>query len=218
MTRWKTAGILFVLAGVAATVTAYFRPFLDPHYIQDGWGMMLSLYEQILPLAGMGFALAQLSMRWRVINLVLLLAGIGAGLYAGEPLVSATIVHYQQFNFVVPMGAICCALTGLCLVSQNRIRLFLLPLTALISGLGFATAITIISADPAETASAVMAVLWVAVSALLLWRLFEQRWFFIAGRILGAWLIAIGIMLGAAEIKPRPPEPTKAPAINLNKV
>ena len=44
-----------------------------------------------------------------------------------------------------------------------------------------------------------------AIATLLSWRAFEGPWLVVASRILGSWLIAIGAMLLAAQLIPRPP-------------
>ena len=49
---------------------------------------------------------------------------------------------------------------------------------------------------------------------LLVLRGFARPWFSIPGRIFGSWLIAIGAMLAAAQLIPRPLAPEPPPAVD----
>jgi hypothetical protein len=72
------------------------------------------------------------------------------------------------------------------------------------------------------TASAGIAfAFWIVAAVCLTVRAFRQPWFDIPGRILGSWLIAIGLLYGGASLVPRrtpaaPPRPLQAPPGSLD--
>ena len=85
--------------------------------------------------------------------------------------------------------------------------LVVLPVAALATGMALGLVINFDDAMAEEwlfAGGAVLAGSWIVVTALVLWRRFERQWFPIAGRVLGAWLMAIGLMLGAFHLIPPP--------------
>jgi hypothetical protein len=52
---------------------------------------------------------------------------------------------------------------------------------------------------------------WVVVTVALTVRAFRRGWFVVAGRILGSWLIAGGLLYGGASLVPRPSLPPSPP-------
>lgn len=65
--------------------------------------------------------------------------------------------------------------------------------------------------DGGFTGAAIIAALWLTVGITLTWRLMERPWLRVGGRILGSWLIAIGLMLSGAALAPRRSPPVAAP-------
>ena len=57
--------------------------------------------------------------------------------------------------------------------------------------------------------------LWIVAAVALTVRAFRRDWFTIPGRILGSWLIAVGLLYGGASLIPKrnvlPPPPPVAP-------
>lgn len=110
-------------------------------------------------------------------------------------------------NWVGLPGPIACAAIGLALAASGRLRSWLLPPTAIIIGAMLAIGIELVdpnSDDPNFLRGAIAASLWLIATVVSIARLSDRPWFRIAIRILGSWLIAIGLMLGTAVLLPRP--------------
>ena len=56
--------------------------------------------------------------------------------------------------------------------------------------------------DPFYTWTPVLAAFWIVAAVALTLHAFRRRWFPIFGRILGSWLIAIGLLYGGASLAP----------------
>jgi hypothetical protein len=81
------------------------------------------------------------------------------------------------------------------------------PAAALVIGAMLAIAIKLVDPsfhDPNFLRGAIAASVWLVATIALTCRLCDRPWFRIAIRIVGSWLIAIGLMLGAAILLPRP--------------
>jgi hypothetical protein len=56
---------------------------------------------------------------------------------------------------------------------------------------------------PAYTWTPVLIAFWIIVAVTLTLRAMRRTWFDIFGRILGSWLIAIGVLYGGASLVPK---------------
>jgi hypothetical protein len=114
-------------------------------------------------------------------------------------------------------GPISYLAAGVALVASMRWRTFVAPVASMIFGtmLGLTIKLTDPSLhEPAFTWTPLLAACWVIAAAALTLRAFRRGWFSIFGRILGSWLIAIGLLYGGASLLPPKREPPP-PAVAL---
>jgi hypothetical protein len=67
--------------------------------------------------------------------------------------------------------------------------------------------------EPVFTWTPVLIAVWIIAATSLTLGAFWRDWLSVFGRILGSWLLAIGLLYGGASLvpKPRPPSPTSLP-------
>jgi hypothetical protein len=112
----------------------------------------------------------------------------------------------------VPIGYLA---TGAALVASARWREWLAPICAAIFGamLGLTIKLTDPSLhEPAYSWTPALIAFWMVGAVSLTLRAFRRGWFAIFGRILGSWLVAIGLRYGGASVVPKrqPPPPAAA--------
>ena len=179
-----------------------------------GWWILTDALapERVLPLVGLGTALGLVELRFDVTALAGFALGIAAGFLAQDQLQSLLARLPQASSHLYLSGPIACVAMGLALLPGRRLGRWLAPLAALITGAMLATAITLTDPtlhDPTVRIIGVGTAVWIIAAVALTLRAFRQRWFDIAGRILGSWLIAIGLLYGSASLMPnRKPPPT----------
>jgi hypothetical protein len=211
MAKWTALAVLMI--GLAALLATALHPLPDRTSFEFGLLYTLTRYEQSLPLAGLGLALAQMRRRPLFVNGALLVAAVPLGGFVANAIVAALATGADPFVYLRLLPAACCATTGLVLVLPGPMRAVLLPVAALASGIALGLVINMDDPTVEESLFAFGAVasgIWLVAVPLLLWRRFAQPWFLIAGRIFGAWLIAVGSMLGALHLIP-PPELAEPP-------
>jgi hypothetical protein len=201
-----------IAGGLAALAIALFYPRATKSNFEFGLLYTITRYDQALPLVGIGFAIAKLPLRLCLAGLIVFAIGIPAG-----GLISGWIVVVLSQNpglagYVFLIAPVCCLIVGIALAGPNRIGSLLTLPAAFLSGSALGLVVRFNDPSVAQrsfAAGAVLSGLWLTVPPLLLWRQLERPWFPIAGRIFGAWLIAIGAMLAASQLIPRPlpPEP-----------
>ena len=215
MAKWTAPAVLTV--GLAVLLATALHPLPDRTAFEFGLLYTLTRYEQSLPLAGLGLALAQMRLRPLFVNVALFIAAVPLGGLVANAIVAALATGADLFVYLRLLPAACCATTGLVLVVRGTIRAFLLPVAALASGLALGLVINMSDPTVEESMFALGAVacgIWLVAGPLLLWRRFAQPWFLIAGRIFGAWLIAVGLMLGALHLIPPPDLAEPPPAMS----
>jgi hypothetical protein len=167
----------------------------------------------VLPLIGLGVAFALVGVRLFTAALVLFAFGIAGGL-RGEywllwtlDLIPGAAMHLFVTDPIAYLAA------GVALIAGTRWRTYVAPVAAIV--VGATLALTIRLTDPslhalAFTFAPVLAAFWIVTAVSLTLRAFRRGWFPIFGRILGSWLIAIGILYGGASLLPKrePPPPT----------
>ncbi len=161
---------------------------------------------RVLPLLGLGVALALVDIYLCVVSLLLFACGIAAGLVTQDHFVTALAALPQAASHDFLTGPISCLAVGLALATGARLRRGLLPFAALIAGamLVFANRVSDPSLHDWRFPLAGIAIaLWIVGSVMLTLRAFRRDWFTIPGRILGSWLIAIGLLYGGATLMPR---------------
>jgi hypothetical protein len=175
---------------------------------------------RVLPLVGMSVAFALLGAPILILSLTLFVVGVGSGLYTEDLLLWAldSVPGAATHSFLT--DPISYLVAGLALVVGARWRAGMAPVSAAIFGamLGLSVRLTDPSLHvPAYTWTPVLIAFWIVVAVTLTLRAMRRTWFDIFGRILGSWLIAIGVLYGGASLIPKrnPPEvavpPTTAP-------
>jgi hypothetical protein len=109
-------------------------------------------------------------------------------------------------------GPISCLAIGIALVPGARLLPWLLPISSIIAGAMLSLAIFLNDPslhEPAFILMPVLAAFWTVAAVALTVRAFLRSWFAIFGRILGSWLVAIGLLYGGASLLPvlEPPPP-----------
>ena len=162
--------------------------------------------ERILPMAGLGVALGLVSAPAFAAALLLFLLGLYVGFLAQNPLLAMLIgvPHAAMHHFFT--GPIASIAVGLALIAGTRLRPFALLPIALAAGAVQALAIVVTDPslhDPTNSITGVLIALWIVAAVSLTARAFRRAWFHTGARILGSWLIAIGLLYGGAALLPR---------------
>ncbi len=138
---------------------------------------------------------------------VMFIFGIGLGLPSESWLLSVAGNAQKSWALILLVtGPLSPVVAGLTLaVSDQWRRWILLPMAFLLGSiLGVAITLDAASADQHSFAEAATAMaVWLVASVAFSWAAFERPWFRIGGRIIGSWLIAIGLMLGGSLLAPR---------------
>jgi hypothetical protein len=163
-------------------------------------------FQRILPLVGLGIALALLDAKACVATFLLFVAGIAIGSATADVLVQAmerlpTSPERHQF-LTAPIQ---CIAVGVALAAPTGIRRAVAPIAGLLAGMALAVAVwtTVpLFQDPVLTGAGIGFALWIVLGVFLTVRAVRRSWFDIAGRIFGSWLIAIAMLYGGAALVP----------------
>ena len=197
-----------VLAGAGALVVALilFSPAAERG--ATGWWMIKEAlsFRRVLPLIGLGTALALLPWRAGLIGFGAFALGIVSGLYGIDALIAAVVqipggAQYHTLARLVSPVAFLAA--GVALASPLRVRPYLAPLGALAAGAAFASFVRLtypMFGDPGVVKAGILFGLWVIVTSALSVHAFRQPWFAIAGPIVGSWFIGIALLDGGAVL------------------
>jgi hypothetical protein len=163
--------------------------------------------ERVLPLIGVGVALALVGFRYYVAALALFGSGIIVGFLAKDWLLSAFETIPQAANHQFLTAPICSVAVGFTLMLPSvRLRSWLLPFAAVVIGALLAVAIKITDPNVDDIVipltGAVIGI-WIVVAISLTVRTFRRDWFWMPARILGSWLVAIGILYGGVSLAPK---------------
>jgi hypothetical protein len=175
--------------------------------------------ERVLPLVGLGVALALVDRRYSLGAFVLFGGGVAFGFFGQDWLLSAlqAIPRATSHHFLT--GPISSVTVGVALVLPGaRLRSWFLLVAAVVAGSMLAVAIEVTDPslhDVAIPLAGVAVGFWIIAAVSLTARAFHHAWFPIPARILGSWLIAIGLLYGGASLIPKqrsafppPAEPT----------
>ena len=105
-------------------------------------------------------------------------------------------------------GPISYLAAGAALACGDRLRPYFAPIAAAILGAMLALAIKLTDPslhEPAYTWTPMLIACWIVAAVALTLRAFRRGWFSIFGRILGSWLVAIGLLYGGASLVPKRP-------------
>lgn len=174
--------------------------------------------ERILPLVGLGVALALVDRRYSLGALALFGGGVAVGFFSKDWLLSAleAIPRATSHHFLT--GPISTVIVGVALVlPAARLRSWFLLIAAAVAGTMLAIAIEVTDPslhDVAIPLAGVVVAFWIVAAISLTVRAFWRIWFPIPARILGTWLIAIGLLYGGASLIPKQksafPPPTES--------
>jgi hypothetical protein len=161
---------------------------------------------RVLPLIGLGAAFGLIGVRVLIAALLLFAFGIAGGLFAEDRLLWMldTVPHAATHLFLT--GPISYLAAGAALVSSARLRSYVAPAAAAIFGamLGLTVKLTDPSLhEPAFTWMPTLIAFWIVAAVSLPLHAFWRGWFPIFGRILGSWLLAIGLLYGGASLVPK---------------
>ncbi|MGB0085176.1 MAG: hypothetical protein WBP94_07385 [Rhodomicrobiaceae bacterium] len=207
LARW--AGPALIVLGLAAILALALEP---PHERSTlAWWILTNAfaYERILPLVGLGVLLALGDIRQCLTGLAAFTLGIVLGFSFVDSFTSALAGLPGAKTHLFLTGPILSIAVGVALGAPKRIGPVVLPVAAIIAGAMVAIALRLTNQsfhDPAAAAAGIAFAFWIpAAVSMTVWA-FRQAWFQTAGRILGSWLIAIGVLYGGASlISPRKP-------------
>ena len=214
MAALKRLPAAVVLAVGADLMVALLLPGAQRGRIGGGAVFVLSTYAQAFSIAALGIALSQLPRRPAGASLLLFAAGFLLGLMVKDRVLAALVARpggFEQTRLIAPAG---CILSGIALAVTGRARRLAAPVVAALAGsaIGFVAALN----DPTLGRSgfalgAAGASLWLLAAPLPFVPRLPAAPVRIASRILASWLVAIGLMLGAAKFFERKPVPPVAP-------
>jgi len=174
--------------------------------IESGALYPLLTYDQALPLFGIGFAFGLAPMRLAILTILFFVAGLALGLSLEDRLLDF-FTDSGWLSALSLLGPLSCVIVGIALISSGSLRAWILAPAAVAFGtaFGFAVGLNDTSIDDWGYATgATITGLWLASLSMMLARRFEGAWIQIAARILGSWLMAIGVMLGGVQLVPTP--------------
>lgn len=212
--RWIGLGLLTL--GAAALTFELLNPRPVRSSFEFGLFYTVTRYDQALPLLGVAIALARLPSRLCAACLAVFALAILAGAFVSDWMLAAASAHPGLIGYLFLIGPVCCLFVGIALAVPERLTfVFTVPAVAF-AGIALGSVISFNNPNAAAwsfAAGAVLAGLWLVVPPMLVLRGFARGWLPIPSRIFGSWLVAIGAMLMAAQLVPRPlPEPA---AMNL---
>lgn len=163
--------------------------------------------ERVLPLIGLGVALALVDRRFSFGALALFCGGLAVGFFRKDWLLSIleAIPRATSHHFLT--GPISTVIVGVALLlSAARLGSWFLLIAATVAGSMLAIAIEVSDLslhDVTIPLAGVIVGFWIVVAISLTVRAFWRIWFPIPARFLGSWLIAIGLLYGGAALMPR---------------
>ena len=188
--------------GLAAIAAAALLPGLRESPLGQ-WTLMETLAPaRVLPLIGLGAAFGLFAGRAFVAALLLFVIGVVIGLVAEDRLLWALDSVPRAATHLFMTGPISYLAAGAALVASERRRSIVAPAAAIIVGAMLALMIKLTDPslhEPVFTWTPVLIAVWLVVSVSLSLRVFRREWFIVAGRILGSWLIAIGLLYGGVR-------------------
>lgn len=163
--------------------------------------------ERVMPLAGLGVAIVLMRGHQIAIALTVFVLGIALGVLFQDRYLALIDGVPGAATHLFLTGPVSALAAGLLLIMPAKARPWVLPFAATMIGamLGVATLLTDPTLhDPTISLIATLIALWILAAIGLSGHAFWRAWFGIAARILGSWLIAIGLLLGGAVIATKP--------------
>jgi hypothetical protein len=200
------SGPALVVLGLIAVVALALFPALRESPL-GRWILTETLAPaRVLPLIGLGAAFGLIGVRVFIAALQLFAIGIACGLFAEDRLLWVLDMVPGAGTHLFLTGPIAYLAAGAALVSSARLRSYVAPAAAAI--FGAMLGLTIRLTDPSLHESAftwtqVLIAFWIVAAVSLPLRALWRGWFPIFGRILGSWLLAIGLLYGGASLVPQ---------------
>jgi len=209
----QIAGVAVALLGAIAVAVAFRDGAAGRLPFEDGMVAAVRAYERALALLGMGLALSRQTVFARWSGVAALTAGMAGGVAGENDLANSAFVADHLFILALP-GPTACVIAGLALALPLLLQEWALPVLA--AALGLSVGLAIGLAAPAGnvlafSAGGVSSGLWIAIAPALVFPSLQISWARIFTRILGSWLIAIGLLLGGVRLiasKPSPEAPS----------
>ena len=197
---WIPAASAAVAGAVFVIILLLPVPARGP--IGNGAAFVFATYAEALAVFGLGAALSLASRQAAGSGVLLFAAGLLVGWAVKDRVLAALVQHPGMFEHTAFVGPVSCVLSGVALAVPGSRRGAVAPVVAAPVGLaiGFVAALN----DPTlgESpffAGAAMAAFWLLLAPLALLPSLDATYVATGGRVLASWLIAVGLMLGAAE-------------------
>jgi hypothetical protein len=202
MTATKWLGPASVLIAGAVLLAVLRQPAAERGLVENGVAYTIVTYDQILPLLGLGIALAQVTRWQKILATIIFVGGVLSGILGESRLVSPITAAPGLHSLFVYIGPLCCVAAGLALASPAGLRAWTVSAAAALSGaaLGFLIALhNPAIGDVRFSSGAAAAGLWLVAAPPVLLRHVDGSWLAIGGRVFASWLIAMGLMLGGSS-------------------
>jgi hypothetical protein len=169
----------------------------------------------VLPLVALGVAFGMIGLRASIAAHVLFALGIAGGVLAEDRLLFLLDRVPGAATHMFLTGPVTYLAAGVALVVSARSRAYAAPPAAAVFGamIGLSTKLTDPSLhEPAYTWTPILIAFWMVLAVALSLRGFWRGWFPVFGRILGSWMLAIGLLYGGVALIPKtaPPPPAVA--------
>jgi len=167
-----------------------------------GIAYTVATYDLVLPLIGLGIALARTAVWPALVVVAAFVAAVPLGFLVEHQVAAALTLGPDASDRLVFAGPLCCLVVGLALAPAGALRLWIMPVAAVLAGamLGFLIAFHDPSlGNPRFAWGAAAAGLWLAVTPWALLQRVDRAWLRIGSRIFASWLVAIGLLLGGSK-------------------
>jgi hypothetical protein len=172
--------------------------------------------QRVVPLLGLGIALALLSRRQCWAAFLLYLVGTAIGFEVRPWFMAALEGVPQAAEHLFLTGPLSNIAAGLLLIAPQWARSWLFAPVSVFVGAMLAVAISL--TDPTVNELLIPSIgvaigVWIVSAVALAASAIRHPWFLIAARIAGSWLLAAGLLYGGASLIPPPvaPLPPVAP-------
>jgi hypothetical protein len=206
--RW--AGPILALPGLAGlALLALQAP--DERSMAGAWILASAVsLQRVVPLLGLGIALALLSRRQCWAGFLLFLLGTAIGFEVRAWFMASLQGVPQAAEHLFLTGPLSSIAAGLLLIAPQWARTWLFAPVSMFVGALLAVAITL--TDPTVNEFLIPSIgvaigVWIVSAIALAASAIRHPWFSIATRIAGSWLLAAGLLYGGASLIQRPVAP-----------